>query len=287
MRMLDNLIYLTSLLLIIFYTLHFRRFSNSSMAEIHNGRCEITISVSGFDDNPNETSIFNREMADDIDNKPPRKKVSFHDNVTDIDAESEEEPTFENGDAEDRLEDEELILLENCDNEERFDERDLKEELEGILNVSEKINFFKSAFVDGTKDKNGLKSLGHQSSIPEARLAFVTGMVESSLAGNNSREVRAHVYSDVTADIETVPKEDDGEDIIEIGAETVDQVTGCADELDPQRSLSVSEMAATQVTFMKIFASPPKLTNGINGKNGIESKYFFLPCFNKNFFYLF
>lgn len=237
------------------------------MTEIHNGRCEITISVNGFDgdnNNPNETSVFDKEMAEEI-SKPPRKRVSFHDNVTDIDddaaaaVESEDEPTFENGD---QLE-EELILHENGDNE---DEKDLlKEELDGILNVSEKINFFKSAFVD--KEKNGLRSLGHQSSIPEARLAFVTGMVESSLAGNNSREVCcAHVDSD---DIGTVHQE---EDIIGTGEKT-DRDTCSADELDLLRS----EMAATQVTFMKIFASPPKT------KNGIDSEYFYLSfnfCMN-------
>ncbi|KAG8188033.1 hypothetical protein JTE90_009907 [Oedothorax gibbosus] len=292
------------------------------MTEIHNGRCEITISVGNFEEHLNKMSIFNKEIVDNVSVKPPRKKVSFHDAVTDIDAESEEESTFENGihekqQAEDigihehqipkenethenqQLEANGINLYqqpkennghvnqqlkengvhhedlpkENClhvdqhleDSDikiplEDGDEKDLKEELEGIFNVSEKINFFKSAFVDNKK--NGMKSsLGHQSSIPEARLAFVTGMVESSLAGNNMRDVRAaRVDSDVTTAIETgLPDNRDSDGTSD------HQGTSYADELvGPVETQSVSEMAPTQVTFMKIFATP-------KSKNAVET----------------
>lgn len=283
------------------------------MTEIHKGCCEISISVGNYEKQIKNVSIFNKEVLHDIPVKPPRKRVSFHDDVTDIDAENKEESTLENGIHENQHEEIEIhkkqpseengicedqqleenavheikVLesngvhhgkqpkenghhvdqhLEDSDIEIPFDDSDenfLKEELEGILNVSEKINFFKSAFADNKK--NGIKSsLGHQSSIPEARLAFVTGMVESSLAGNGLRDVREArvVDSDVTTAIENgLPDQDDRDS----DATTDHQVTSYADEPGPLETQSVSEMAPTQVTFMKIFASPKV-------KNAGESK---------------
>ncbi|XP_042897365.1 FK506-binding protein 5 [Parasteatoda tepidariorum] len=180
--------------------------------------------------------------------KTQRKKVSFHENVTDIDDENESS-AFENGD---NLED---IEVEETN-------------LEEILNVSEKINFFKTAFANGsqTKDDNGIKSLGHQSSIPEARLAFVTGMVDSSSTGNNSRVNNCggiRVESNVTIDSENVAQKDEGD--IELKTETSETnfVQVPTSPEDVSESATESNMAATQVTFMKIFATPKSRHNMI------------------------
>ncbi|XP_055924352.1 uncharacterized protein DDB_G0284459-like isoform X1 [Argiope bruennichi] len=156
----------------------FHEFTNGSLLDVMNGP--------RIEDDP--TSI----------DKVPRKKVSFHDAVTDIDGG-------------------------NDDHEEKED----APSLDGILNVSEKISFFNQT----TKAK---ASLGQPSSIPQARLAFVTEMVQSSSPGNESREDREEDREVACRVTDTLPESD---------------------------NISVSEEAtdmATQVTFMKIFATPKK-----------------------------
>lgn len=165
-----------------------------------------------------ETDSFTSEKKE----KPPRKKsVSFHENVTDIDAESECAENLQNGSQEDH-----------------------EEDLSEIFNVSEKINFFKNAFIDQAQTKEP-RSLGHQTSIPQARLAFVTGMVQSPSAGNCSRVEQGR-------DDTTVAQRDDKDDT-EMKRCSVVSVEVPSDE---QRSGSQNgEAMATTLTYSKIFAS--------------------------------
>ncbi|GFR12259.1 uncharacterized protein TNCT_484641 [Trichonephila clavata] len=183
--------------------------------------------------------------------KNPRKKVSFHDNVTDIDEESS---------------------LQNGNHQEKKDED--TPSLDGILNVSEKINYFLTAFApeSQTKGKNSLKPHGHQSSIPEARLAFVTEMVESSLAGNDSRADSVRGDSNSTANMD---QEDEGDIGPGREAEHVCQVTDTPDAVGSLESQIVNtlDMAATQVTFMKIFAPQKKAV--------VEREYFIFEIIEK------
>ncbi|GBN04032.1 hypothetical protein AVEN_58380-1 [Araneus ventricosus] len=173
------------------------------MTEHLNGHTENL--QNGFHDVPNgpTLAVTNGHRTQDdptSTDKAPRKRVSFHDAVTDIDGE----------------------------NDDHKEEEDDAPSLDGILNVSEKISFFNQT----TKAK---ASLGQPSSIPQARLAFVTEMVQSSPPGNESRE--------------------DREEDIEVSSP---RVTDTPPEVG---GISVREEAAdmaTQVTFMKIFATPKK-----------------------------
>ncbi|XP_035214676.1 uncharacterized protein LOC118188369, partial [Stegodyphus dumicola] len=179
--------------------------------------------------------------------KSSKKKVSFHDNVTDIDADREP-PITANGD-----------YVE--------DNQDETKTLRDILNISEKINFFKNAFSNGvqTIDDNGHKPHGHQSSIPEARLAFVAGMVDRSLTGNNSRadKRRNHVDSDVTNGDGSVTKKDeeDTEPKTKSGSFDTKEVPRSPEEVRPSEGDTASDMAATEVTYLKVFATQ-KIKNG-------------------------
>ncbi|GFT28921.1 uncharacterized protein NPIL_400681 [Nephila pilipes] len=217
------------------------------MTEYLNGHTEGT--QNGFHLSENEPFLLinsQTKESDPIVGKISRKKVSFHDNVTDIDEEAS---------------------LQNGDHQEKNDED--TPNLDGILNVSEKINYFMTAFAPGpqTKGKNSLKPHGHQSSIPEARLAFVTEMVESSLTGNDSRAACVPGDSDETVNV-------DQEDAGDIGprreADHVSQVTDTPDVAGSLEShiATTEDMAATQVTFMKIFAPQKKAI--------VEREYLFL-----------
>lgn len=182
----------------------------------------MTESINGHFPVENGISKETDSFASEKKEKPPRKKsVSFHENVTDIDAESECAEKLQNGSQEDH-----------------------EEDLSEIFNVSEKINFFKNAFIDQAQTKEP-RSLGHQTSIPQARLAFVTGMVQSPSAGNCSRVEQGR-------DDTTVAQRDDKDDT-EMKRCSVVSVEVPSDE---QRSGSQNgEAMATTLTYSKIFAS--------------------------------
>lgn len=195
------------------------------MTESINGQCPLEIEINGETDNLISEGFLKTE-------KPSRKKsVSFHENVTDIDAESECAENLQNGSQEDHVED-----------------------LSEIFNVSEKINFFKKAFIDQAQTKEP-RSLGHQTSIPQARLAFVTGMVQSPSAGNCSRVEQGR-------DDTSVAQRDDKDDT-EMKKCFVVSVEVPTDE---QRSGSQNgEAMATTLTYSKIFASQKNMVieNGV------------------------
>lgn len=192
--------------------------------------------VNGINGNMDDTLNASEESNS---TKTARKKVSFHDNVTDIDAVTETAENLQQDTAEET-------------------------NLSDIFKVSEKINFFKNAF-NGDSEIKEPRSLGHQTSIPQARLAFVTGMVQSPPAGNSSRAEKGREDT-------TVAKSD--EDDTEMKRCYVVSV-----EVPPDASVVISqktEMMATTLTYSKIFA-PQK--NMVIEKNNIGEGKDFLTAF--------
>ncbi|XP_054706834.1 uncharacterized protein LOC129216642 [Uloborus diversus] len=169
--------------------------------------------------------------------KPPRKKVSFHEAVTDIDVFIEND-SIQNG---------EPLEEEKDGKEEGVDELD---SLGDILNISDKINFFKNAFAD-TKACNNAGH-GQQTSIPEARLAFVTGMVESLSAGSVSRAGPGREEPYGQEGIVNVARQDGDDDNVE---KVLEQAVSDKPEDLPEIVEAADAMTAmTDVTYSKIFA---------------------------------
>lgn len=185
------------------------------MTESMNGQCPVENGINEETDNSISQGLSRTEKSS------RKKSVSFHENVTDIDAESVSAENLQNGSQEDH-----------------------EEDLSEIFNVSEKINFFKNAFSDQAQTKEP-RSLGHQTSIPQARLAFVTGMVQSPSAGSCSRVEQGREDT-------TVAQRDDKDDtemkrcfVVSVEVPTDEQRFGSQN----------GEAMATTLTYSKIFAS--------------------------------
>lgn len=209
-----------------------------------NGQCPITNGMT----NGGTSNPCLPETSPKSEKKPVRKKsVSFLENVTDIDT---------------------GIDYGTSNIQEGDPSIDEEEDLGDIFNISEKINFFKNAFNDQPETKES-RSLGHQTSIPQARLAFVTGMVQSPLAGNHSR-----ADGQGRDDTATVAEKDEGGDT-DVKKCFVVSVEVPSEEKAVQ--LQNGEEMATTLTFSKIFAHQKTMVveKGIVGDG--KSQF---PCCN-------